>query len=120
MTEPGGSTIVFAGGGSGGHLTPGLALAESLADIVPDHRAVFACSTRQIDADILSAAGATMHPIAAFPPSLHPRRFLRFVRAHRRAVRDAKSMLRAERARVVIALGGFVAVPVVTAAHRLG
>jgi UDP-N-acetylglucosamine--N-acetylmuramyl-(pentapeptide) pyrophosphoryl-undecaprenol N-acetylglucosamine transferase len=120
MTERAGRTIVFAGGGSGGHLTPGLALAEALADIAPNHRALFACSTRQIDADILSAAGATTHPIEAFPPALHPVRLLRFVRAHRRAVREAATMLRAENACLVIALGGFVAVPVVTAAHRLG
>jgi len=111
-------TILFAGGGSGGHLTPGLAIAEALADRVSTVRTVFACSTRPIDARMLSDAGATMHPINARPPSAHPRRFLAFIRAHRAAVREARAMCIAERASLVVSLGGFVSAAVVAGAVR--
>ncbi|MEM7227439.1 MAG: UDP-N-acetylglucosamine--N-acetylmuramyl-(pentapeptide) pyrophosphoryl-undecaprenol N-acetylglucosamine transferase [Planctomycetota bacterium] len=124
MTDSGASspssTVVFAGGGSGGHLTPGLAIAEALSRRRPNVRSIFACSDRPIDATVLSAEDATFVPIPARPPSLRPGRLLAFARGYRTSVRAARAALREHEPAVVVALGGFVAVPVVRAARREG
>ena len=118
-------TFVFAGGGTGGHLYPGLAIADALRDRLGDSvRSFFICSTRPLDAEILTAARAEFLPLPAEPFGLHPRRLLKFLSAWPGSVASAERILRGlGSARVpsveVIAMGGFVAAPVVDAARRL-
>jgi UDP-N-acetylglucosamine--N-acetylmuramyl-(pentapeptide) pyrophosphoryl-undecaprenol N-acetylglucosamine transferase len=118
-------TFVFAGGGTGGHLYPGLAIADALRDRLGDSvRSFFICSTRPLDAEILTAARAEFLPLPAEPFGLHPKRLLKFLRAWPGSVASAERILRGlGSARVpsveVIAMGGFVAAPVVDAARRL-
>jgi UDP-N-acetylglucosamine--N-acetylmuramyl-(pentapeptide) pyrophosphoryl-undecaprenol N-acetylglucosamine transferase len=113
-------SIVFAGGGSGGHLSPGLAIAERVMAISQDLRPIFLCSDRPVDAMMLGDAGARFEPLHARPPSLRPMGLLRFVRAWFGSVKAAGIALRRERARHVVSLGGFVSAPVVAAARRMG
>lgn len=110
--------VVFAGGGSGGHISPGLAIAERLREQLPTARAIFLCSSRTIDATMLRDAEANFVALPARPFSLRPIPFLRFVAAFRDARREAESLLVREHVAQVVALGGFVAAPVVAAARR--
>lgn len=48
---------VFAGGGTGGHLFPALALADALRELRPDLRVVFVGARRGIEARVLPARG---------------------------------------------------------------
>jgi UDP-N-acetylglucosamine--N-acetylmuramyl-(pentapeptide) pyrophosphoryl-undecaprenol N-acetylglucosamine transferase len=113
-------TFLFAGGGSGGHLSPGLAVAERLADLDRDARAVFACSGRDIDRTMLAEAGVEFEQLPGSPFSLRPAGLLRFARDFRRSRRAARDMLHRHSIERVIALGGFIAAPVVSAAVRSG
>ncbi len=112
--------IVFAGGGSGGHLSPGLAVAERLAEQDPTVRTLFLCSQRPIDATMLTEAGAAYEPITASGLSVRPGRLARFVLDNRRGRREAERIMAADRPDRVVALGGFVAAPIVAAARRTG
>ncbi len=112
--------IVFAGGGTGGHLYPALAIAEQLRELDPRTRCVFLCSPRPIDAKILADESAEFHVIPAQPLGLHPSRLFRFLRSWRPAVQASRRSLREltrEGAVHVVAMGGFVAAPVVQAAR---
>lgn len=115
-------TVVFAGGGTGGHLSPGLAVAEQLATRAPGLKRVFACSTRSIDAHMLGPSGANerFEPIEASVFSVRPAGLWQFVRTWPGAVRQARELLERENGTVVVALGGFVAAPVVRAAWSIG
>ena len=114
------ATIVFAGGGSGGHLSPGLAVAERVLAMAPDVGTLFLCSGRAIDATMLREAGAHFEQVPAEPPSLRPRALLRFLRSIGPASRTADRLLRERNVRHVLSLGGFVTPPVVRCARRAG
>lgn len=110
-----GRVIVFAGGGTGGHLFPGLAIAHEVRRLDPAARCVFACSTKPLDAEILTREGAEFKAIAAKPFGVHPLRLAKFVLGWGPAVRASRSIVRG--ASAVVAMGGYVAAPVVQAAR---
>ncbi|MHC5027544.1 MAG: UDP-N-acetylglucosamine--N-acetylmuramyl-(pentapeptide) pyrophosphoryl-undecaprenol N-acetylglucosamine transferase [Planctomycetota bacterium] len=114
-------TVLLAGGGSGGHIYPGLAIAERLRDLAPDVQCRFLCSTRSIDTAILSQAtigdaGVDFTPIPAEPFSARPGRFARFIRGYGRSRALTRRLIARHHPCHVIALGGFVAAPAAAAA----
>lgn len=113
-------TIVLAGGGSGGHLSPGLAIAERLLEVDSRARPLFLCSERAIDAAMLGDAGADFRPIPAAPLRWTPAGFLKCARAYWRGRAVARRILRDEQVQHVVSLGGFVTGPVTAAARSLG
>lgn len=113
-------SIVLAGGGTGGHISPGLAIAERIRAIDSSVRIVFACSSRAIDAAMLTDAGAEYHPVRAEGFSLNPKKLLRFVRGIKRGRDDARRLIAEVRPAWVVCLGGFVTPPVVAAAAAAG
>ncbi|MHC4948679.1 MAG: UDP-N-acetylglucosamine--N-acetylmuramyl-(pentapeptide) pyrophosphoryl-undecaprenol N-acetylglucosamine transferase [Planctomycetota bacterium] len=113
-------TFLFAGGGSGGHISPGLAIAQRLAELDPASRSVFACSRRAIDATMLDAAGATSVAVDAAPLAWRPAGLVRFAVGARRARRQVEAVIAERDVEAVVALGGFVAAPAVAAARRAG
>lgn len=121
---------VFGGGGTGGHLFPGIAIAEKVLELEAGAgerpRLVFLCSDRAIDASILGAARLGDRPIEfqptrAAPFVVSPKGMVRFFRGWGPTVRQARGVIRGMRDKSsevrVIALGGFVAAPVVQAAR---
>ncbi len=72
-------------GGSGGHISPGLAIAERFAVSAPDQKVIFACSNRSIDVHMLKDAGAEFMQLACVPFSRRPLGLARFVINHVRA-----------------------------------
>lgn len=60
--------IVFAGGGTGGHLYPGLAIARAVQRLRPDIQAFFVGARRGVERDVLPATGfphvlLDLHPL---------------------------------------------------------
>ncbi|MEO0512229.1 MAG: UDP-N-acetylglucosamine--N-acetylmuramyl-(pentapeptide) pyrophosphoryl-undecaprenol N-acetylglucosamine transferase [Planctomycetota bacterium] len=116
--------VLFAGGGSGGHLFPALAVAEQLRLMHPGVATRFLAADRAIDRSILEAAAVDFTQSPAAPLAASPRGLLRFASRWPRAVRDARRRLddlAAEQgAAVLVAVGGFVAAPAAFAAPRSG
>jgi UDP-N-acetylglucosamine--N-acetylmuramyl-(pentapeptide) pyrophosphoryl-undecaprenol N-acetylglucosamine transferase len=109
-------TFVFAGGGSGGHLSPGLAIAERLGEMDDTARAHFVCSRRDVDRTMLAEARVAFDQLPGSPLSLRPLGLLRFARDFVRSRRAARAVLDRTGAEHVVALGGFIAAPAVAAA----
>lgn len=113
-------TVVLAGGGSGGHLSPGLAIAERMIEADPRARPLFLCSARAIDAQMLGDAGAEFRAIPAEGFSVRPAGLFRFLRGYVRGIAESKRILREEGVEHVVSLGGFVTGPVTAAARGMG
>ena len=118
-------TVVFAGGGTGGHIFPNLAILEALsapktphaARLLPPH---FLLSDRAIDASIAAEHSLRFTALAAKPFGLSPRTFLRFVTHWGRSVREVRQVLALHKGKgrvVLVATGGFVSAPAVQAAR---
>jgi UDP-N-acetylglucosamine--N-acetylmuramyl-(pentapeptide) pyrophosphoryl-undecaprenol N-acetylglucosamine transferase len=115
------TTILFAGGGPGGHLMPALAIAQALSARHPDWRMVFAGAHRGIEATVLPQRGLP-HRLFPFEP-IHRRAWWRNAKwplLAFRIVREVDAMLREEAPDMVIGTGGYVSGPVVWRASRRG
>lgn len=116
-------TIFFAGGGTGGHLFPALAISQRVLAHDARARCVFLCSPRKIDAQILSAAKVEFEPVPALPFSMRPVALARFVWNWGSAVRAVRKQISqsradsADRRVAMVAMGGFVAAPAAQAAR---
>jgi UDP-N-acetylglucosamine--N-acetylmuramyl-(pentapeptide) pyrophosphoryl-undecaprenol N-acetylglucosamine transferase len=114
--------FVFAGGGTGGHLFPGLAIAEEIVKRQPEARCVFLCSDRAIDTQILGSAQLAGRPVEfivlpAKPAIMRPIGLARFLASWGPSVRKTRALLRkAGGPAKLISMGGFVAAPAVRAA----
>jgi UDP-N-acetylglucosamine--N-acetylmuramyl-(pentapeptide) pyrophosphoryl-undecaprenol N-acetylglucosamine transferase len=110
-------TIILAGGGTGGHLYPGIAVAEALQTVLPAARPVFLCTARDIDRVILEPTGFEFLAQPIVPPRLAD--VLKFFRTYRETREMVNRVLSERRPAVVVGLGGYAAgVAVKHAARR--
>ena len=114
-----GKCFIFAGGGTGGHIYPAIAVAEQILKLEPTAKIHFFVSTRGIDEQILSKTSfeTTVLPAKGF--SARPGKLIGFCTSFLKSHRIAKRSISESQKAVVIGVGGFVAAPVCFAAHKL-
>jgi UDP-N-acetylglucosamine--N-acetylmuramyl-(pentapeptide) pyrophosphoryl-undecaprenol N-acetylglucosamine transferase len=112
--------ILIACGGTGGHLFPGIAVAEALR--ARGHQVMLLISEKKVDAE---ASAKYRHldfetmPAVAKPPTLSPR-MLPFLWKLWGSIGHCKKVIRRFEADAVIGMGGFTSLPPVYAGHKLG
>jgi len=111
-------SILFAAGGSGGHLFPAIAVAEELHRRDPDVGIGIVASDKEIDRSILARYPFERHHLASVSPSRFFRQPWRVLRENWKAWQAAKQLLREQSPAVVVGCGGFASVPLVWAAIR--
>jgi len=114
-------TIFFAGGGTGGHIFPGLAIAERVGERPVQCNCHFLVSTRSLDAQIMRQHGLpyTPLPVGPLPGRLwNPVAVAGFARAWFAGVNRVQKLIRQIRPAAVVATGGYVSGPAVAAAAR--
>ncbi len=115
----GGKCFFFAGGGTGGHIYPAIAVAEQIIKLEPDAKIHLFVSTRSIDARILTQTGFEYTALPAGGFSVRPGKLIGFCTSFFKSYRIAKRAIAESENAVVIGVGGFVAAPVCFAAHKL-
>ena len=108
----------FAGGGTGGHIYPAVAVAEQIVNIRPSAKIHFFCSRRRIDKQVLGQTGFEHTALPAKGFSVRPRELIGFCSSFLESYKIAKEAISENRAAVVVGVGGFVSAPVCWAAHR--
>ncbi len=112
--------FVLAGGGTGGHLYPGIAVAERFRAIQPDVEVTIFGTTRPIDEKLSASAGFELVRQEVRPLPTKPWRWPGFLRAWRRSIDQARRRFEERPPTVVLGLGGYAAGPPVEAAVKLG
>ncbi len=115
------TSVLLAGGGSAGHVSPLLALADCLRRRDPGVRVTALGTATGLEAELVPARG---YPLETIPKVAFPRRpnaaALRFPGALGGAVRSAGQILDRTGAQVVVGFGGYVSSPAYLAARRRG
>ncbi len=114
-------SVVIAGGGTGGHIEPALALADALRRAAPDIPIVFVGTERGLETRLVPRRGYQLALIPAVPlPRSVSRPLLSVPGRLAAAVSAAAGVLDEARAQVLVGFGGYVATPGYLAAWRRG
>src|SRR5204862_5499669 len=111
--------VLLAGGGTGGHLIPALALAQALRDAEPSVELLLVGARRGIEAELLPRQ-PFRHRLLSIEP-IYRRAWWRNVRwlwLAPRVWRDVGRLLTEERPAIVIGTGGHAPGPIVLPAER--
>ncbi len=110
--------IVFAGGGTGGHLFPGLAVAEKLSANRPGVRITFVGTGKPLERRHVAAAGFEYVPLPSRPLPRRASEAISFVVENVAGYFAAGRLLDEEHVAGVVGLGGYASVPMGRAAAR--
>jgi UDP-N-acetylglucosamine--N-acetylmuramyl-(pentapeptide) pyrophosphoryl-undecaprenol N-acetylglucosamine transferase len=116
--------VVLAGGATGGHLFPGLAVADQLRAIAPAVQITFATGHKPLERQQVAAAGFHQLRLRSrpLPEGLRGglRGIWRFLADNMAGYRAARRFVRSENVALVVGLGGYSSLPMAAAAARLG
>ena len=112
--------FVFAGGGTGGHLFPALAVVEALRRRGRPVDVSCFCTQRPIDRELLQAAGVEAIPLSVLPVTSRPWEWPRFWWRWRESVALCRRIFSRHRPAAVVGAGGYASGPPVHAALTLG
>ncbi|QEU91742.1 undecaprenyldiphospho-muramoylpentapeptide beta-N-acetylglucosaminyltransferase [Streptomyces kanamyceticus] len=121
--RPGSSrlSVVIGAGGTGGHIYPGLALADALRRAVPDAVISFVGTERGLETRLIPDAGYRLHTVDMIPfdPSLGARRYL-LPAALMKSGAQCRAILREQGAQVAVGMGGYPSAPAIVGARMAG
>lgn len=102
-------TVLFVGGGSGGHLFPGIAIAEKLRSPVKNCKIVFLVTNKAIDARIIQQTSYTWYtcPTIPFPAYRTFKNCAQFAHKFAMGLWKSEHVLRMTRPSCIVSLGGF-------------
>jgi UDP-N-acetylglucosamine--N-acetylmuramyl-(pentapeptide) pyrophosphoryl-undecaprenol N-acetylglucosamine transferase len=117
MSRP---TLMFAGGGTGGHVFPAMAVAEAV-EALADVEVVFVGTDRGVESRVVPARGWRLERLEVQPMKGEgPSRVLRAAMVATRATLRAVGIVRRMEPRAVLSVGGYAAGPATLAAAILG
>ncbi|HVZ31220.1 MAG TPA: undecaprenyldiphospho-muramoylpentapeptide beta-N-acetylglucosaminyltransferase, partial [Polyangiaceae bacterium] len=113
--------VILAGGGTGGHLFPGIAVHEELMRREPDLETLFVGTARGIETKVIPQLGGRLACIDVGPlKGRSTAELMKNLLALPQAGLEAAKILRRERPSLVIGVGGYAAGPMVATAAALG
>ena len=117
--------ILFAGGGTAGHINPALAVADYIKQHHPDAEISYIGTAEKLEAKLVPEKNYNFYTIkvAGFRRSLSPKAIVHNLTAVKLAatsIMSAKKILKQVKPDIVVGTGGYVSGPVLRAAQQLG
>lgn len=113
-------SVVLAGGGTAGHISPMLSIADAIKAEAPETKILTVGTSGSMEERLVPEAG---YDIEFIPKVPFPRRpnaaALKFPLQFNKAFKQAADILRRAEADVVVGVGGYVCTPMYLAAHNL-
>jgi UDP-N-acetylglucosamine--N-acetylmuramyl-(pentapeptide) pyrophosphoryl-undecaprenol N-acetylglucosamine transferase len=113
--SPTGASVLIAAGGTGGHIFPGLALADAILAEEPSSRVAFVGTPRGLESTLIPKAGYQLHLVDMVPVANANK--LRVPGALGRSIWQAGRLLKMHRADVAVGMGGYASAPLIVAAR---
>ncbi len=114
-------TILFAGGGTGGHVYPMIAVADALTAIAPDVHVVFVGTERGMEVRVVPERGYQLELVSVLPiRGGGVRGALRGALRAAGAIPESRRLVSRHSPRAVLSIGGYAAGPVSLTARALG
>lgn len=117
--------ILFAGGGSAGHVNPALAVAGYIMSVHPDAKISYIGTADKLESRLVPEAGYDFYTIdvAGFQRKVSPRGIKRNISAVHKMFKSssqARRLLKALQPDIVMGTGGYVSGPVLRQAAKMG
>ena len=113
--------VIISAGGTGGHIYPALAIINKIKEMEPDSEFLYIGTHNRMEKDIIPEKGIPFKSIEIYGFN-KKNLFKNFktIKCLFKAFNDAKKMIKEFNPDVVIGVGGYVTVPVIVSAKKLG
>lgn len=112
--------VIISAGGTGGHIYPALAIINKIKEKEPDSEFLYIGTHNRMEKDIVPAKGIPFKSIEMYGFSKKIFRNVKTVKCLFKAFKECKKMIREFNPDIVIGVGGYVTVPVIVSAKKLG
>ena len=112
--------VIIAAAGTGGHINPGIAIANKIKEKEPDSDFIFIGTNRGLEKDLIPRAGYDLRMIDAHGLERKlTTQNIKNLYATYKSIGEARKILETFKPDVVIGTGGYICVPVIIAAKKL-
>lgn len=112
--------VIIAAAGTGGHINPGIAIANKIMEEEENSKIIFVGTNRGLEVDLVKRAGYELKTIDAYGISRsftieNIKRLLKTIQS----IKSAKKIIKQFKPDIIIGTGGYICVPVFKAANEL-
>ena len=113
--------VIIAAAGTGGHINPGLAIANKIKEEEKNSKIIFIGTTRGLENDLVPRAGYELKTIDAYGLNIKPtitniKKMIKTIKGYG----EAKKIIQEFKPDIVIGTGGYICGATISAAHNLG
>lgn len=112
--------VVISAGGTGGHIYPALAMIKKIKEKEPNSEFLYIGTHNRMEKDIIPKENIPFKTIEIYGLSKNIFHDVKAAKCFYQGYKKCKKMIREFDPDVVIGVGGYVTVPVIYAAHKLG
>ncbi len=106
---------IIAAAGTGGHINPGIAIANKIKEEEPNSEIIFIGTGKKLEQDLVNRAGFKLRAIDACGLSLNPKKLIKTLKGFG----EAKKIIKEFKPDVVIGTGGYICGAVITEANKM-